>query len=419
MDRPLDSTVRRRRLARRVALAAVALAVPAVGLRWGTAALRPAVARAAIRTAVVDVGPVEAVIAASGTVLPEVEQVVSMPVEARVLRILKRPGDAVARGEAILDLDLSAAALEQERLDQQLALRANQQARTRLDLAARITDLESQREIKRLQLAALEAAVARDRQLQERGLMAREALAQAELAAAQAAAELRKLAAEERHARESTRTALDGLGLEMATLRRERAEARRQLERATTRADRPGVVTWTVAEEGAIVRKGEAIARIADLRSFRVEATLPDIHGQRVAAGLPAVVRVNDDAVRLQGTVTAVHPTVRDGLITFAVALAEKQSPVLRPNLRVDVLVIQSRKARVPRIARGPFAEAGGGLRDVFVVHPTGGSAQRRRVRLGLASADHFEVLDGLAPGDQVITSDPSDFLDFAEVQLR
>ena len=380
--------------------------------------MRPTIARRDVRTARVDVGPLEAIVAATGAVVPEIEQVVSMPVDARVLKIRKRPGDAVARGEAILDLDLSAAELEQEKLEQALAQKANLQARTRLDLEARMNDLKSQHEVKTLQLGALRSQTARDRQLQQRGLLARENLAQSELQEAQAGVELTRIAADEQHARASTRALLEGLALEMATLRRERAEARRRLERATTRADRPGVVTWTVSEEGATVRQGEVIARVADLRSFRVDATVSDVHAQRLAAGLPVLVKLSDaaSAAELKGTVSNVHPTIRDGVLTFSVALAERSSPLLQSNLRVDVLVVTSRKERVRRIPRGPFAEASG-VRDVFVVR--GDRAVRTQVHLGSAGPEHLEVLTGLHPGDEAIISDMSESLHLPELLIR
>jgi HlyD family secretion protein len=178
MDRRLEPGVRRRRIARRVLPVVVVTALAVLALGWAAGALRPSLARSQIRTARVEVGALEAVLAATGTVVPEIEQVVSVPVEARVLKIRKRPGDAVARGEAILDLDLEAAALEQEKVDQALAQRQNQQEKTRLELQARLNDLESQHEVKTLQLGALKAQSDRDRQLQQRGLLARESLAQ-------------------------------------------------------------------------------------------------------------------------------------------------------------------------------------------------------------------------------------------------
>lgn len=417
MDRPLAPAVRRGRIARRAAVGVGVVALGTMALGWGASALRPSLARSQIRTGRVDEGPLEATVLAAGMVVPEIEQVVSVPVEARVLKIRKRPGDAVAIGEAILDLDLEAAELEQERLDQALAQRQNQQQKTRLELAARLDGLESQRKSKALQLGALEAQSVRDRELQQRGLLAKESLAQSELIAAQAAVELERIAAEQQQARALSRATLAGLALEMATLRRERAQARRQRELATTRADRPGVVTWTVTEEGAIVRKGDVVARIADLRSFRVDATISDVHARRISAGLPVTVKVSDAAhpAELAGTIGQVHPTIRDGVLGFSVVLEQRASPALRSNLRVDVLVVLGRTARTLRVPRGPFAEAGG-VREVFVVR--GDRAVRTRVQLGARGGDHLEVLAGLRAGDEVILSDMTDDLRFPELDL-
>jgi HlyD family secretion protein len=415
VDRPLDDRFRRRRLVRRVALVLGGITALVVGLGWGAGLLRPTVSRNRIRTARVDVGPVEAVIAASGTVVPEIEQVVSVPVDARVLKIRKRPGDAVARGEAIVDLDLSAAQLEREKLDQELALRMNRQARTRLDLQARLIDFESQHRVKALQLAALQAQTARDRQLHDAGMLANQVLAQSELAETQAAVELERITEEARQAGQATQIDLRGLALEMATLRRERAEARRQLELATTRADRAGIVTWTVAEEGAAVHKGDTIARVADLGSYRVDATVSDVHAQQLTAGLPVIVKVSETDV-LHGTVSNVHPTIREGVITFSVALEERSSPLLRSNLRVDALVVTSRKDHAVRVARGPFAD-GDGAHQVFLVR--GARAVRTPVRLGITGADRLEVLEGMRAGDEAVISDMTDFLHLAEVEIR
>lgn len=415
MDRPLDPGFLRRLRARRVIVAAGLLASALFVLGWAPAWLRPSVRRDLIRTARVDAGPLEAVITASGMVLPEIEQVVSSPIAARVLRLLRRPGDTLAKGDAILELDLSASVLAVEKLGQDLALKANQQEKTRLDLAARLSDLDSQREVQRLQAEAARAQLIRHHHLYEQGLLSQETLSQSELAAAQAAVMLRKLEREAAHARASTDTQIQGLALETATLRRELDEARRQLAVATTRADRDGVLTWALSEEGASVRQGDVIARIADLRSFRVDATVSDVHAQKLRSGLPVAVRVNERGV-LRGLVVSVHPTIQNGVMTFCVALDEKSSSLLRSNLRVDVLVVTGRKERARRIARGPFAD-GEGLANVFVVQ--GERAVKRPVRLGMSSFEHYEVLEGLQEGDEVIVSDMGEFDHLKEVRIR
>jgi HlyD family secretion protein len=415
MDRPLDPDFVQQRRRRRTMGAAASVSLAGIALVWGPGLLRPTVSRDRIRTARVDQGAIEAVITAAGTVVPEVEQVISSPVDARVLRILKRAGDTVAPGEPIVELDLSPSRVALAKLDQDLALKRNQQERARLELQGKLADIQAKWDVKKLQLESARAQLRRHRDLSAQGLLSQEALQQTELAEAQAAVELRQLEAEKAAAQQTTRAQLAGGALEAAQLSREREEASRQLLLATTRADRQGVITWTVTEEGASVRKGDVIARLADLRSFRVEATVSDVHAQRLAPGLPVSVRVSEGQA-VAGTVAAVRPTIANGTLSFAVALREKSSPLLRSNLRVDVLVVVGRKDHALRIKRGPFA-SGEGMQNVFVVK--GARAVRTPVRLGLSSYDDFEVVSGLREGDEAVISDMSAYQHVREVGLR
>jgi HlyD family secretion protein len=415
MDRAIDGGVLRRRLARRLLVGGGIAGGMVLVLGMGPRLLRPSIERGRVRTAKVERGAVEATLTASGTVVPEVEQVISSPVDARVLRVRKRAGDVLAKGDAILELDLSASQLAVQKLDQELALKENQQAKTRLDLQARLQDLEGQREVKTLELGAQRARTARDKDLNARGFLSPDELAQSELTSARVAVELKKIETEIQHARLATRTQVAGLALERATVERDRDEARRVLDLATTKADRKAVLTWTVTEEGVSVKKGEVLARLADLSSFRVEATVSDMHAQRLRVGQPVLVLVSEQD-RLDGTIAAIQPTIRDGAVTFSVTLAQRGSPLLRANLRVDVLVVTGRKSGALRVARGPFAD-GEGRRQVFVVRGT--TAVRTPAQLGMASATHLEVLGGLEVGDEVVISDMSAHLHQRELALR
>jgi HlyD family secretion protein len=414
LDRPLDETVVRRRNRRRMAATIGVLALAIAAFRWAPSLVRPTVPRDRIRTSVVDRGPLEAAISASGRVLPEVEQVLTSPVDARVLRVNKRAGDAVKAGEAIVELDLSQARLAVEALDRDLALRRNDERKKKLDLESKLSDVEGRYDAKKLDLEAKRSALDRRRQLQQAGLISVQELKEAELAEAQAAIELKQLDAARRLARASTDAEIDGLALDAASLRSRRVEAWRDLERASAKADRDGVVTWTLTEEGATVRRGDAIARVADLSAFRVEGTVSDLAAGRMVVGLPARVKAGEET--LDGTVSAVDPTIRNGVLTFTVSLADKSRPVLRPNLRVDVDVLTERKARALRVGRGPFA-TGDGVQNAFVLN--GSEAERRRIRLGAASPTHLEVLEGLREGDVVIVSDMSEYLHAGRLRVR
>ena len=92
MDRPIDADVQRRRTLRRAGTITAVVALAGGRARLAARPRRPSISRASVRTSIADAGPIEAVITATGTVVPEVEQVVSSPVDARVLHILKRTG---------------------------------------------------------------------------------------------------------------------------------------------------------------------------------------------------------------------------------------------------------------------------------------------------------------------------------------
>jgi len=414
MDRPLDEGYVRRRRQRTVAMTAGTIIglVALIGLL--NAWLRPGISRSRVRIAAVTEGAIEESISASGTVVPEVERVLSSPVDARIVRIIRRAGDELEAGDPIVELDTREAELSVVRLDQNLAVKANQQSRTRLALARSLADLTSRREIKALELESLRLQVERNHKLAEAGLVSKEVLRQSEVNQARAAIELKQIDAERVAAEQATTTEIEGLDLEMRTLRQERDEAGRQLDLARTRAGAPGVLTWVPAEEGIAVRKGEVIAKIADLTTFRVDATVSDVHAGRLRVGLPAEVRVGEG--RLTGSISNILPKIENGIVTFSLRLDEKSSPLLRSNLRVDVVVVTGRKERVVKVPRGPFAD-GDGSRQVFVV--SGNVAVRTAIELGLASYDDFEVVAGLEPGDRVIVSDMRDYLHLKEVRLR
>src|SRR5436305_13343366 len=109
MDRELDARDRYGCLGGRAAVGMGALGLVVAVLILLPGWLRPSVAREQIRTGAVDRGPVEGIVEASGMVVPAFEGVISSPVEARVEKVLKRPGDLVTAGDAILALDTDTA----------------------------------------------------------------------------------------------------------------------------------------------------------------------------------------------------------------------------------------------------------------------------------------------------------------------
>jgi len=416
MDRALDPAFRRRRLIRRVGLAVALAGGVALLLVLLPGWLRPSVSRERLRIETVDRGPVESVIEASGTVIPAFEKVLSSPVEARVEKILKRPGAQVAPGDEILELDTSSAKLDLERTGDRLAQKRNERARLEAELDGKLAELSHRAESLKLDAEIAAHRLEQTRELRKQGLLSESELRQAEVEEKKAQIELRQVDEDRQAARRENAAALRSVDLDLKILEGERDEAKRRLELATTRSDRSGVVTWTVPEEGATVQRGETVARIADLDSFRVEGTVSDLHSASLHEGLPVHVLVGEKS--LDGTLASVHPTIDNGVVHFTVELAHPTDPALRNNLRVDVLVVTGRSRDTLRVPKGSFAGGDGAALYVVEGDPPRRAA-RRPVRLGRSGFDYVEVTSGLAEGERVIVSDMSDYDPADVVDIR
>lgn len=413
MDRPVDSQYKIKHLIKRI-IATILTASIILGIVffvwfW----FSPSVKRIRIRTAQVDRGTIEATITASGTVLPELEQVVSSPIDAKVLKILKHAGDKVSQNEVILELDTNASVLALEKVNQELSLRENRQKKAKLALDEKINQIQSQEKLKQLDCQSLKVQVAQNRKLFEQGLLAENVCQQSELLQARALIELKQLEVAKENAEETSKTEITGLDLEIDILKKEQNEATRLLDLATTRANRDGVLTWVVLEEGATIHKGDVIARIADLKSYRIEATVSDIHAKELSIGQITKVKINEDY--LDGIISNILPTIKNGAMTFEISLTDKTSPLLRSNLRTDILVITSKKDGILRIKKGPFIN-GDGKQEAFVIR--GDMAIKVPINIGIASFDSYEVINGLIEGDEVIISDMRDYIHLQEIKL-
>lgn len=414
MDRDLaPQTVRRDRLKR---TAAIALPLAALGLviallpGW----MRPSLNRSRIRVSTATIGAIDAVVTASGAVVPAVERVLSSPVDARLLRVLKRPGDRVARGEPVAELDLGESALALDTLVTNDRIAANQQAQARLALDTSLADLDGRIERQELERQMLADRAESSARLFEDGLVSQQALREAELAGRQAGLVLLQLKRDRENATRSSSLQTEQLSLQRIALDAQAAQARRLLELATTRSDRDGVVTWALSQEGSLVRRGEVVARIADLSAFRVDATVADVHAARIRTGTPVAVSMPDGSI--DGTIAEVQPTVDGGIVRFTVALANPSHASLRPNLRVDVLVLTDRRARAVTVRQGTFPEVAGS-HYVFVIR--GNRAFRVPVRFGVRGVENVEVVSGLNEGDEVVISDMRDYAHLEELEIQ
>lgn len=415
MDRELNSKIiNRRRL--RVALIATSITILLTMLFiWGPVLIRPSVARVSIRTDRVARGNVESIITATGNVMPEFELVIPAPFNTRVLKILKRPGAVLVKGEPILQLDLEQAALTIEKLNQTIELKKGQQSRSRLTLEGVLIDSQSKLQIKKLDFKTAQTTVTRNKILLEKGLLSEERMNEFIIQAEKASVEIKQLEAAALNSEASAKAEIAGIDTEIKSLTKERDEAARVMELGTTKSDRNGVLTFVVNEEGASVTQGTVLARIADLNSFRVEATISDVHAGKLSTGQSAKVKINDE-LYIDGNIAQINPAVKDGAISIVITLQDKSNSNLRSNLRVDAFIETARKINTLKIKRGQFAN-GNGISDVFVIR--GDNAFKTSVKFGIVGADHLEILEGLSQGDDVIISDMNEYIHLKQIGLK
>ncbi len=414
MDRPLPDNLRRRRWFWRVGIATALIALAVFAVILMREGLRPSVKRSEVRLGRAELGIVAETVSASGTVVPENEHVITSPIDTRVTRIFMTPGEELTPDRAILLLDVSGARLTLDKLVDRIALKENERDRAVQDLSSRRAELLGGEEIKALELAAVDHKAERAKEGFEIGMYSMDEVRHTQLIAEKTRIELRQIRESILGTDRSLAKRLEGLDLELSILAKERDEAARQLELAAATSDRPGVLTWVLASEGQAVRRGDEIARVADLSSFLVEATVSDVQGPRIRAGQPVTVQVGD--ARLAGRVSRVRPTVENGTITLEVELDEKRHRSLRHNMRVEVYIVTASEGEALRIPRAQIITIEG-QPMVFVVD--GERAQRRPVTLGLRSFEYQQIVDGLAVGDEIILSDMRDFEHVTEVRLR
>lgn len=373
--------------------------------------IKPSVQKSQLITSVAETGSVENTISASGEILPEFEQVITSPINSSIQSVLVEAGSSVRPDQAILILDKTSSETEYKKQKFQLESKRNTIHKLRLELDKSFFDLRSNNEIKQLKINSLEATLEDYKRLFKAGGSTKEDVARAELDLKVARLEKKQLENEIRNKVETMKSEMRESEIEAAIQVNELKELERKLYQASILTNKPGVLTWVNGNIGSSVHEGDILARIADLKSFKVAGTISDSYLDQLRKGMPAIVRINDRF--LQGTISTISPAIQNGLISFDIQLNEKNNKLLRPNLKADVFLVTESRNKVVRVSNGP-AFKGSGVQDIFILKD--GVAQRRAVHTGLSNFDYIEVKDNVSPGEIVIISDMSDYKNAKEI---
>lgn len=366
------------------------------------------------RYATVEVGDMENKITSSGLVVPSFEQQINAPIITEIKDVVLAIGTQVEAGDLIMHLDEEYIRLDYESLDDQLELRKNNITKLRLEYDKNLKDLDYEDQIKALELSSLEAGLADLRRLQGIGGATQEDVQRAELNLKIARLEKKKLENDLNFRKQAITSDRRNLELEVQIQEKKKRELGRKLKETSVKAPRSGVITWVNENIGQKVNEGEPLVRLANLESFRVEASVSDRYANIVQLGLPVKVRINNTDIG--GSIVSILPAVENNTIAFVVQLAKADHKDLRPNMRVEVFLISGKKENVVRVQNGP-AFKGATEQGIFVMN--GGEAIKRQVSVGMVNSEFIEIVSSnLQPGEVVIVSDMEEFEHLERIAL-
>lgn len=333
----------------------------------------------------------------------------------RVERVMVEDGAMVQAGQllAVLsnsDLQLNVLARQTEVTQQINSMRSQELALSQTRLANQRAVIEAE-----LALQTARRQYEMQRPLAERGFVPARQLADsrdAYEAARERVAVLRRTQATDERLQSSQ---LAQLRASTAALNQSLELARLSLDALNLRAPVAGQLTAFSIQVGQSFNRGERLGQIDSAGRNKLRAQVDEFYLGRVAEGQVANAEIGGRQFRMR--VSKIYPQVRNGAFEIDLQFVGQEPADLQRGQTVQIRLTLGDPAPALLIPNGAFYNETGG-NWVFVVAPGGRSAVRRQVRLGRRNADYIEVLEGLDPGERVITSPYTGFAERDRLSL-
>lgn len=411
---------RERKRRKQIALIAVVVVVVAI-LTAAVYRLKPAaptVERGTVWTDTVKRGSMLRQVRGIGSLVPSQESVLQIPAEteATVIRIRMLPGSLV-KADTIL-LDMSDPQVEQAAVDAQLQWKAAQ-AEYQSQRAKLESDLMNQKAG-----AATVKADYNQSQLQSQtdkslydlgvisGLAYRASKSKADELTIRNGLEDQRL--------ESTQKAIDAQLAEMqAKVDQMRVLAelkQKQLDALKVRAGIEGVLVELPLHVGQHVTPGTMLAKVVQPNHLMAELKVAETQARDVQIGEPAEIDTHNGIIA--GSVMRVDPAVQNGTVTVDVKLTGELPKGARPDLSVDGTIDLERLDNVLYVGRPAFGQENSTI-SLFKLDANGRDATRVPVKVGRASVNSIQVIEGLKEGDTVVLSDMSRWDNTDRIRLQ
>lgn len=354
-----------------------------------------------VELSTVDMGDLQVSVTASGSVVPEYQEIIVSPISTRIVETYKKAGDTVEENEPLLRLDLQTAETEYKKGLDDEQMRRLQLQKLKINQNTQLTDMKMKIRVAQMALNSKKMQLRNERYLDSIGSGTTDRVRQAELDYNTAHLELEQLNKQYENSIKAANAEYRVQELDLQMFRKSLAEIKRTFDDAKIRSPRRAVLTYINNSIGAQIAQGTQVATVSDLSSFKAECSIADGYSDRMAVG--GQVQVRTGGKQLPGTISTINPQAKNSMMEFTVNFDNPSSRLLRSGLKVEVYVMTSMKSNVMRIKSGSYYQ-GPGKYKLFVKE--GDRLVRRNMELGEANYDYVEVISGLKKGEQVVVSD-------------
>ncbi len=406
---------------RRQTMIAIAVVVGVAAVSFGVSRLKPAaptVERGTVWTDTVKRGNMLRQVRGTGSLVPSQEAVRQIPAEteATVVRILMLPGSQVKAGTILLEM--SNPQTEQAAVDADLQLKAAeaeyQSLRVKLE-----SDLMSQKAAAatvHADDATAQRQAQTDKSLYDLGVISGLAYKSSKEKADELTTR-NNLTTEMLTANE--RAIQSQMAQQQAKVDQMRTLAQlkqKQLDALKVRAGIDGILVDLPLQVGQHVLPGTMLAKVVEPDHLMATVKIAETQARDVQIGEPASVDTHNGVIA--GTVMRVDPAVQNGTVTVDVKLTGELPKGARPDLSVDGTIDLERMDNVLYVGRPAFGQENSTI-SLFKLSPDSQTAQRVPVKVGRASVNSIQVIEGLHEGDTVILSDMSRWDNTDRVRLE
>jgi HlyD family secretion protein len=182
------------------------------------------------------------------------------------------------------------------------------------------------------------------------------------------------------------------------------------------RAPVDGQLTSLDAEIGQNKNKGERLGQIDVLIGYKVRVDIDEHYISRIFTGLQGNALVNGKTQLME--IRKIYSQVTNGRFQVDMVFLGDQPTEIRRGQSLQISLALSDEINALLLAKGGFYQQTGG-NWIFKLSEDGKHAFKTDLQLGRQNPDYYEILNGLKPGDKVITSSYENFGDMQELNLN